>query len=310
MAKNSICRSVIVTAVTSSFVITAIAGAPSGWAEPTEPGAAQNASKEKPSWEEFLHNTYRDSDGQYIVDGDMPISDIEELREFYDATPGDGDKSHIADLVANKNDEGRPKLWKKSNVGNLTYCVSDEFGDDKDAIVEATDKGASYWEDASPAIDFRYLPDEDADCDTSNDNVMFSIEPTESDSYVARAFLPGASKSKRNVLLSDSVLHTDYSPEGVIGHELGHTLGFRHEHNRPEAGVCFEDDNWVPLTPYDSASIMHYPHCNGSTADMTFSPLDREGVQKAYGGQPDAIDPSDDSTWTSSVESLTGSLGS
>jgi hypothetical protein len=26
---------------------------------------------------------------------------------------------------------------------------------------------------------------------------------------------------------------------------------------RPESGTCFEDNNWRPLTPYDSASIMH-----------------------------------------------------
>ena len=61
-------------------------------------------------------------------------------------------------------------------------------------------------------------------------------------------------------------------------HELGHTLGFRHEHTRPEAGVCFEDNNWRPLTPYDSDSIMHYPQCNGTSSDLGFSPLDAQGV--------------------------------
>jgi len=31
--------------------------------------------------------TYADSDGQYIVDGDIPIADEKELREFYEAMP-------------------------------------------------------------------------------------------------------------------------------------------------------------------------------------------------------------------------------
>ncbi|WP_442891556.1 hypothetical protein [Dietzia sp.] len=123
---------------------------------------------------------------------------------------------------------------------------------------------------------------------------MFSIEPTKSENYVARAFLPGASKSRRNILVSPIVADNAYSPASVMGHELGHVLGFRHEHNRPEAGTCFEDDNLVPLTPYDSRSIMHYPHCNGISEDMELSELDRKGVQLAYGAREEDPDGSDD----------------
>lgn len=98
-----------------------------------------------------------------------------------------------------------------------------------------------------------------------------------------------------------------------MGHELGHVLGFRHEHNRPEAGTCFEDDNWVPLTPYDSRSIMHYPHCNGSSEDMEFSELDRKGVQLAYGAREEDTDGSDDPAAhecvLSTLSACTGSLG-
>lgn len=294
--------------VAGGVVFSTAIGIQGAAADPAPEGAETHTSKSKPSWEEFLADTYKDSDGQYIVDGDLPIADIEELREFYEATPGDDDKTHINDLVANKNDEGRAKLWKKSNVGNLTYCVSDKFGDDKGEIARAVEKGAANWEEASPAIDFRYMPEEDDDCNTSNDNVLFSIEPTTTDKYLARAFLPGASKSRRNILVSKDVLSTDYSPEGVMGHELGHVLGFRHEHNRPEAGTCHEDDNWVPLTPYDSTSIMHYPQCNGTAEDMEFSELDREGVQKAYGAPEDEASPTEEPL--SPLEGITGSLGS
>jgi len=75
----------------------------------------------------------------------------------------------------------------------------------------------------------------------------------------------------------------NWLPKNILGHELGHTLGFRHEHTRPEAGVCFEDLNWRPLTPYDSASIMHYPQCNGTSLDLSMTATDRQGVVALYG---------------------------
>jgi hypothetical protein len=68
-----------------------------------------------------------------------------------------------------------------------------------------------------------------------------------------------------------------------MAHELGHVLGFRHEHTRPEAAACFEDDNYRPLTPYDSASVMHYPQCNGTSEALAFTAIDAQGIAALYG---------------------------
>ncbi len=66
-------------------------------------------------------------------------------------------------------------------------------------------------------------------------------------------------------------------------HELGHTIGLRHEHTRPESGTCFEDNNWRALTSYDAASVMHYPQCNGSNnGDLNLTAADKAGVAALY----------------------------
>ena len=70
---------------------------------------------------------------------------------------------------------------------------------------------------------------------------------------------------------------------GVLRHELGHTIGFRHEHTRPESGTCFEDNNWRALTAYDSSSVMHYPQCNGTqNGDLVLTNLDKSGAHSLY----------------------------
>ncbi|WP_233568697.1 M57 family metalloprotease [Kocuria soli] len=242
---------------------------------------------QKPTWEQFQADTYRSADGQYIVDGDIPVSDTASLFSFYESLPSgpvaEESSGGTGDLIANTDVYGNQTLWSASEAQDLTYCVSDDFGSQKSTVVNAMEGGAAMWEDASSGIDFTYVSSEDGDCNTSNNNVVFSVEPTSETGYIARAFFPDSPKSQRNVLVADQFYSSGWQQDAILAHELGHVLGFRHEHTRPEAGTCFEDNNWSPLTPYDSVSIMHYPQCNGGSQSLSFSDLDRQGVQRAYG---------------------------
>ncbi|MBZ4422954.1 hypothetical protein [Myxococcus sp. RHSTA-1-4] len=79
-------------------------------------------------------------------------------------------------------------------------------------------------------------------------------------------------------------LAPNMTTEGVLRHELGHILGFRHEHTHPASGTCFEDSDWRALTPYDPSSVMHYQWCSGvMTADMRLTDLDERGSVSLYG---------------------------
>jgi hypothetical protein len=239
-----------------------------------------------PTWQQFEASTYVDPTGVRIVNGDEPVDSAGELRQYYDelTDPKAPHQKTVEDGLIVNTVQGVDDKWSASQALNLTYCVSTKFGARHDDVVAAMAGGAGVWEGATSKVNYTYVAAEDGSCNTRNTRVLFSVEPVATTQYIARAFFPSTPKRSRNVLIDESIWTSgSWTPSNILGHELGHTLGFRHEHTRPESGTCFEDTNWRPLTPYDSASIMHYPQCNGTSDDLSFTTHDAEGVRALYG---------------------------
>lgn len=244
------------------------------------------------TFEELAAQTAREpGTDAYVVDWDMIVRGEDELRAFYD--------QFQQGALAIYSNGGVDVRWNATQRKQLTYCVSNAFGAHKQAVVEALKTAHDAGWETFADVDFTYVPAEDASCTASNTNVLFDVSPIASAPYSARAFFPNEPRAHRNVLVDDKAFASN-SPvplAGVLAHELGHILGFRHEHIRPEAANtaedCVEDARFRGVTPYDAASVMHYPQCHGTSMTLAFTARDREGAALVYGapGSTPALEP-------------------
>lgn len=250
-----------------------------------------SSNQDRPSFESWVQSLYREPEtGRFIVDWDMAVSTEDELRPYYERL------FNGAELTVNQVN-GVDDIYDETSKHELTFCVSDSFGDRKGAAVEAMLGSTGNWMAVSD-VTFTYVPEEDANCTASNTNVFYDVNPTSGGQFIARAFFPSSPRDQRNILIDDTAF--DIGPEdpfnltNVLEHENGHVLGFRHEHVRANIlDIPFDqwvscvlegliDQNYRPVTDYDSASVMHYPQCGG-TGTLQITEVDVEGVQAIYG---------------------------
>lgn len=252
------------------------------------------------TFEEYKATLFREPgpDGKFIVNGDVGILNEKLLLEFYNehvkkAAPTSTGESpeFIVNTVGGLDD-----TWSDIDKRQLTYCVATAFGPDYSAVIAAMESATGAWE-AVADINFVHIDGEDGRCDQTNSGVVFDVRPVDFGEYLARAFFPGEPRVNRNVLIDSSSFNLDPNQPltltGILRHELGHAVGGRHEQTRPEAGTCFEDNEWRPLTNYDAFSVMHYPQCNGlGDWSLTLTAMDMSGVACLYGAASGfSIDP-------------------
>lgn len=225
---------------------------------------------------------------RYVVEGDLRLTEEEVQRYLLARASAPQPVGSGAELLVALAPNGQPSFWRAQKDRLLTYAVSrDSFPNEAqyEQVVDAMAKATADWETICPTcgIDFQHVPGDDAA--PSLDRVRFIVEFIDAGGdFIAAAFFPHDPRSEHRVVIDPSYFtESGFDPVGVLRHELGHTLGYRHEHTRGTPGCFFEDTNWKPLTPYDPHSVMHY-FCGGAgSLALEISNVDEDGHRELYG---------------------------
>jgi hypothetical protein len=185
--------------------------------------------------------------------------------------------------------DGKLVRWQPGLV--LTYRVAREtFTTDQryQLSVKSMKEATQAWEDTC-GIRFEYKQNLDGQPGPGPAGALFSVRQIDAGgAFIAAAFFPNDPPVRRRVLIDPSFFGEDlrFDRVGVLRHELGHVLGFRHEHIRSGAPAqCPPEslDGVIDLTKYDPQSVMHY-FCGGVGSEaLKITELDRNGAQRLYG---------------------------
>jgi hypothetical protein len=195
--------------------------------------------------------------------------------------------------VAVADPSGKPVRWSKGKVLTYTVVKSTFPGAAQyTAVAQAMRQATADWE-AVCGVKFAHAKEHDDGLRAGIAPPLFDVRYYDTKgAFIAVAFFPTDPPAQRHVYIDPSFFRNDlfYQPIGVLRHELGHVLGFRHEHIRSGAPAdCPQEETQdaVNLTDYDPQSVMHY-FCGGvGTQDMKITAVDRQGARALY-GPPDA----------------------
>lgn len=184
-------------------------------------------------------------------------------------------------------EDGKFVRWPPGAV--LRYCVLEHTFPRREwyeVVVENMQLATSEWEETC-GVQFEYRSDLDGSDSLRPPGVVFPVRLINAGgAFIAAAFFPRDVDNRRRVLIDPSYFTTRFDQVGVLRHELGHVLGFRHEHTSEDAPtICPDEDltGTLDLTAYDPKSVMHY-FCGGvGSLDLAITDVDRTGSQLVYG---------------------------
>ena len=248
-------------------------------------------------------NTIRvDGKTLYIAEGDSLLDD-EQLKVYADVREKENEARETAKradaqglgssrlevshgLVAMTRN-GKVVRWAPGTV--LSYrIVRATFPSQQhyQLVVDNLKAATEEWEHAC-GVNFEHKAQLDGAPGTAPSGCIFAAYYFDAGgNVIASSFFPVDPPDRRHLLIDPSYFTTSFDKVGVFRHELGHILGFRHEHIRNEAPpVCPNEPLWDTqvLSQYDPKSVMHY-FCGGvGSHDLRITDVDRKGARMVYG---------------------------
>ncbi len=262
------------------------------------------------SWEDYRDQAEVSVRGKvaYVVEDDLIFHSEADLYAYYEETIlNDGWKLAVFQRIST----GFEPVYSRTEALDIKYCVSNLFQSsyapfNKNQVVTDAATAMRDWEKVVN-VRFRYISAQDSTCTETNSNVDFAIIP------ITDAGVSGCAMNKKmwngptlgcyntaGIKVDGGMLGMNYSeidgvPSsiGVFRHELGHMLGFRHEHPWKPGDQCTGEVPYLEesdrtgrrLTDYDVQSVMHYTggSCTPTETEFVLSQLDGVGARSIYG---------------------------
>jgi hypothetical protein len=233
----------------------------------------------------------------YVVEGDLRVT-RDELRarlrnylrsqEPQTAAEAALPKGHSSGELYVMTKDGVPTKWP---VGQrvLTYAIDhNSFTPERYALIkDKMPRAIRDWVEACECgLSITHRPEFDADPNLDQVTFIVTYTPNEP-KYIALAFFPADPKDQRYLQIMEPFFNPGpYDQVGILRHEIGHILGYRHSHISGVPGCELWQEpgnpNWVALSSYYSQSAMHYPCGGGGSTTFILSERDKSDHRKFY----------------------------
>ena len=229
----------------------------------------------------------------FIVEGDLPMTEGELFDYVHEAgrKKSKDDPSFLSgsELVVNLYRKQRD-FYKDVSKRTLRYAIDRKTfptAEQFDLTRQNLSAAGAEWQSLCPDCQLKFVDVTDVKVRPRHTEVVNFIVRYERlpEGYVALGFYPHHSPMRRYLYVDPKYFTTDANKVGIMRHEMGHILGYRHEHEREEApGDCYSDATGLStLTEYDPLSVMHYFCGANASNDLAFTDNDRKGHVLLYG---------------------------
>lgn len=255
---------------------------------------AVNSSPDFKKLQEKLRTVTIDGRAYHVAEGDLLLdedqivlykAERDALKQLNNLNVGVNAQSFLVGIQLG----GKIVRWDPSLT--LTYCVlRNTFGSDEEynLVVKNMKAATGEWE-ATCGVRFQHVETLDTSSSLAPAGVLFPVRKIDSNGqFIAAGFFPNDPPDRRKLFIDPSYFAPNqaYNLVGVLRHELGHVLGFRHEHIRSGAPPECPHESTTgtfDFTKYDPHSVMHY-FCGGAgSKELAITAVDLEGSQRVYG---------------------------